>query len=127
MFCVRKKGKKILQQLKRQAYGLLKQNGELTPALESVHSELSGLVLSQTEEVSGEEEEAESRDMDEAELAGIHAEGSLGILSSTATFCSGGPGTVSAQQTVETNPSETTGKNVNQSAIIVNHLFFISP
>lgn len=123
VLCLRKKGKKILQQLKRQAYGLLKQNGDSTPALESVHSELSGLVLSQTKEVSGEEEEAESRDMDEAEreLAGIHAE------SSTATFCSGGPGTVSTQHTVETRPSETAGKNVNQSAIIVYHLFFISP
>eukprot|EP00066_Takifugu_rubripes_P027058 XP_011616324.1 PREDICTED: nuclear receptor coactivator 7-like isoform X2 [Takifugu rubripes] len=105
----RKKGKKILQQLKRQAYGLLKQNGESTPALESVHSELSGLPLRQTKEVSGEEEEAESMDMDEAEgeLGGIHAEGSLGILSSTATFCSGGQGTVSTQHTVETKPSET--------------------
>lgn len=129
VLCLRKKGKKILQQLKRQAYGLLKQNGDSTPALESVHSELSGLALSQTKEVSGEEEEAESRDMDEAEreLGGIHAEGSLGILNSTATFCSGGPGTASTRHTVETKPSETAGKDVNQLVIIVYHLFFISP
>lgn len=126
---IRKKGKKILQQLKRQAHGLLKQNAESAPALESVRSELSGLALSLTKEVSGEEEEAESRDMEEAEgeLGGKHTEGSLGTLINTATFCSGGPGTASQQHTVETKPSETAGKNVNQLAIIVYHLFFISP
>lgn len=104
---IRKKGKKILQQLKKQARGLLKQKEE------SVHSEWSGLALSLTKEVSGEEEEADSRDMNEAE-------GELdGIPSNKATFCSGGQGTASTQQMVETKPSETASKNVKLVIIIV--------
>lgn len=96
---IRKKGKKILQQLKKQARGLLKQKETSAP------SELPGLAPSLTREVSGEEEAADSRDMEEAE-------GELdGVPSNTATFCSGGQGAASTQQTVETKPSETGSKN----------------
>lgn len=102
---IRKKGKKILQHLKKQARGLLKHKEE------SIHS--FGLALSLTKEVSGEEEEAESRDMEEAE-------GELdGIPSNTATFCSEGQGTASTQQMVETKPSETASKNIMLVIIIM--------
>lgn len=97
---IRKKGKKILQQLKKQARSLLKQKEE------SVHSELAGLALSLTKEVSGVEEEADSRDMEEAEAELDR------ISNHTATFCSGGQGTASTQHTVETKPPETAGKNL---------------
>lgn len=113
---IRKKGKKILQQLKRQAHGLLKANKESALVLESVHSELSGLPLSLTKEVSGEEEEPESRDMEEAE-------GELG----TATLYSGGRGNAGTQHTVKTKTSDAAGKNVNHLLIIVYHLFFSLP
>lgn len=104
---IRKKGTKILQQLKKQARGLLKQKEE------SLHSGWPGLALSLTREVSGEEEESESRDMEEAE-------GELdGSCSNTATFCSGGQGTASTQHTVETKPSETASKNVKLAIITV--------
>ncbi|XP_070834949.1 nuclear receptor coactivator 7 isoform X2 [Chaetodon trifascialis] len=101
----RKKGKKIFQKLKsakRRAGGFPNQKGESAPALESVApSELSKLALSLTKEVSGEEEEAESRDMAEAEeelnnsRLEVLSEASVGVLgaavlSSAATFCCGG-------------------------------------
>lgn len=109
---IRKKGKKILQQLKKQARGLLKQKEE------SVHSELTGLALSLTKEVSGEEEEADSRDMEEVE-------GELdGIPSHTATFCSG-QGTASTQHTVETKPPETASKNVKLVIIVSSRQFLM--
>lgn len=103
---VRKKGKKILQQLKKQAGSLLKRKEE------SVQSELAGLALSLTKEVSGEEEEADSRDMEEAERE------LDGVPNNTATFCSEGQGTSSTQHTVETKPSETASKNVKLLIVI---------
>ncbi|XP_041668381.1 nuclear receptor coactivator 7 isoform X2 [Cheilinus undulatus] len=104
----RRKGKKIFQKLKsarRRAGGPSNQKGDSTQALVSVApSDLSGLALSLTKEVSveeEEEEEAESRDMAEAEgeldkspPEGLLEEptGVLGVavLSSAATFCCGG-------------------------------------
>lgn len=108
MCLVRKKGKQILQQLKKQARGLLKQKDE------SVQSELAGLALSLTREVSREEEEADSRDMEEAERE------LDGVPNNTATFCSEGQGTVSTQHAVETEPSETASKNVTLVINVVN-------
>lgn len=99
--------------MKRQAHVLLKANKESALVLESVHSGLSGLPLSLTKEVSGEEVEPESRDMEEAEAE-------LG----TATFYSGSRGNAGTQHTVETKTSDTAGKNVNHLLIIVYHLFF---
>ncbi|XP_027130604.1 oxidation resistance protein 1 isoform X2 [Larimichthys crocea] len=101
----RKKGKKIFQKLKstkRRAGGFPNQKGESATALQSVApSELTNLALSLTKEVSGEEEEAESRDMAEAECEldsspiEVLSEASVGslsvaVLSSAATFCCGG-------------------------------------
>lgn len=110
---IRKKGKKILQQLKRQAHGLLKQKGASTPAL-------CGLAMTLNKEVTGEEEEAESRDMEEAEgeLDGIHTEGSVDILN-TAPFWSGGQETTTTMVKMKTSAS----KKTNQS---LSPLFFIS-
>ncbi|XP_051252276.1 oxidation resistance protein 1 isoform X2 [Dicentrarchus labrax] len=101
----RKKGKKIFQKLKsaqRRAGGFPNRKGESAPAVELVApSELSSQALSLTKEVSGEEEEAESRDMAEAEgeldssPLEVLSEASVGVLgvavlSSAATFCCGG-------------------------------------
>ncbi|XP_070776155.1 nuclear receptor coactivator 7 [Enoplosus armatus] len=103
----RRRGKKIFQKLKtakRRAGGFSNQKGESVPALVSAApSDLSSLALSLTKEASGEEEEeAESRDMAEAEgeldssPLEVLSEGSVGVLgvavlSSAATFCCGGP------------------------------------
>ncbi|XP_030574571.1 nuclear receptor coactivator 7 isoform X2 [Archocentrus centrarchus] len=96
----RRKGIKIFQKLKPIKTRLLNQKGESCPPLVSAAaSDLSSLALNLTKEVS-EDEEAESRDMAEAEreLASSPVEvlaeasvGSLGVavLSSAATFCCG--------------------------------------
>lgn len=97
--------------------------------LESVaHSELSNQDVSLTKEVSGEEDEAVSRDMAEAEREldrsplGVLSEASVGVLgvavlSSAASFCCGGQEAASRLHSDETEkPSvkrETTGTNVN--------------
>nr|XP_046268609.1 nuclear receptor coactivator 7 isoform X2 [Scatophagus argus] len=113
----RKKGKKIFQKLKsakKQTVGFPNQEGESIPALESVApSELNSLALSLTKEASEEEEEAESRDMAEAEgeldssPLEVLSEASVGVLgvavlSSAATFCCGGQETESKLNTEET-------------------------
>lgn len=119
----RRKGKKIFHKLKsarRPAGGPSNQKGELAQALVSVApSDLSGLALSLTKEVSveeEEEEEEESRDMAEAEgkLDKSPPEGPLeestgvmgvGVLSSAATFCCGGQ-EVDSKAKMEQNETE---------------------
>ncbi|XP_074465813.1 nuclear receptor coactivator 7 isoform X2 [Sebastes fasciatus] len=101
----RRKGKKIFQKLKTaksRAGGFSNPKGESVPALLSVApSDFSRLALSLTREVCGEEEEAESIDMAEAEVEfdssplEVLSEASVGglgvtVLSSAATFCCGG-------------------------------------
>lgn len=124
-FLIRKKGKKIFQKLKRRAGGFPNQKGESVPALESVaHSELSNLAVGLTKEVSGEEEETECRDMAEAEREldgsrlGVLSEASVGVLSSAATFCCGGPDAASKLHPDETEKSsvksETAGTHVDR-------------
>lgn len=117
----RRKGKKIFHKLKsarRPAGGPSNQKGELAQTLVSVApSDLSGLALSLTKEVSvEEEEEEESRDMAEAEgkLDKSPPEGPLeestgvlgvGVLSSAATFCCGGQ-EVDSKAKMEQNETE---------------------
>lgn len=80
------------------------------------HSELSSLGLGLTKEGSGEEEEAESRDMAEAERQldgsplGALSEASVGVLgaavlTSAATFCCGGQEVASKLQADDTERS----------------------
>lgn len=136
-FLIRKKGKKIFQKLKRRAGGFPNQKGESVPALESVaHSELSNLALGLTKEVSGEEEEAESRDMAEAEREldgsplGVLSEASVGVLSSAATFCCGGQEVASKLRPGETEKSsvksETAGTHVDRDPSERSLIFFFS-
>ncbi|XP_044022753.1 nuclear receptor coactivator 7 isoform X2 [Siniperca chuatsi] len=118
----RRKGKKIFQKLKtakRRAGGFPNQKGESIPALVSAAPfDLSSLALSLTKEVSG-EEEAESRDMAEAEGTldssplEVLSEASVGVLgvavlSSAATFCCGGQ---EAASKVKTEPLHTSVKS----------------
>lgn len=117
---------------RRRAGGLPNQNGESVPPLESVAPpELSGLALSLTTEVSAEEEEAESRDMAEAESEldnsplEVPSEASVGVLgaavlSSAATFCCGGQEAASKllhSDDAEKSSvrSQTTGANLNNT------------
>lgn len=100
--------------MKRRGGGFPNQKGESLQALESVaHSGLSSQDVSLTKEVSGEEEEAESRDMSEAEREldrsplGVLSEASVGVLgvavlSSAASFCCGGQEAASKPHTDET-------------------------
>ncbi|XP_042356265.1 oxidation resistance protein 1 isoform X2 [Plectropomus leopardus] len=121
----RRKGKKIFQKLKTtksRAGGLPNPKAESLPALVSVApSDLSSLALSLTREVSAEEEEAESRDMAEAEVEldssplEVLSEASVGslgvaVLSSAATFCCGGQETASKMKT-ELLHTDETGKS----------------
>ncbi|XP_040916637.1 nuclear receptor coactivator 7 isoform X2 [Toxotes jaculatrix] len=100
----RRKGKKIFQKLKTtksHSGGFPNHKGESVPGLVSTaSSDLSNLALSLTKEVSG-DEEAESRDLAEAEREldrsplEVLSEASVGglgvaVLSSAATFCCGG-------------------------------------
>uniref|UniRef100_A0A673CUQ2 Uncharacterized protein n=1 Tax=Sphaeramia orbicularis TaxID=375764 RepID=A0A673CUQ2_9TELE len=99
----RRKGKTIFQKFKAtksRADGQSNHKGEIVPALVSVPTESSNLALSLTQDASG-EEEAESRDMAEAEqemdrgMLDVLSEPSVGalgvaVLSSAATFCCGG-------------------------------------
>lgn len=109
----RKKGKKILQKLKKRLGGSLNQKSESNPALESAaNSEFSSMVL-------GLEEEAGSRDMAEAEKElDAQSEVSVGVLgvavlSSAATFCCGGQEVVNKPHPVDAKKSETLGTTVN--------------
>ncbi|KAM3594861.1 uncharacterized protein V6R79_015135 [Siganus canaliculatus] len=114
----RKKGRKFLQKLKRRVGGFPNQKTESAPDLASTApSELSSLALSLTKEASGDEEEAESRDMAEAEkdldssplkVLSDASAGLLGVsvLSSAATFCCGGQEVASKLQcAMETDKS----------------------
>ncbi|XP_031703698.1 nuclear receptor coactivator 7 isoform X1 [Anarrhichthys ocellatus] len=119
----RRKGKNIFQSLKTaksRAGGFPNPKGESLPARVSVAaSDLSRLALSLTKEVSGEEEEeAESRDMAEAEVEldssplevlSEASEGDLGVadLSGAATFCCGGQEAVSKVKTEPLHTDET--------------------
>lgn len=101
---------------------------------------MSSLALSLTKEVSGEEEEeAESRDMAEAEgelnthPLEVLSEASAGVLSSAATFCCGGQETASKVKTElphadETDKSsvksQTAGTNVNSDPSVRDGSFF---
>ncbi|XP_029316323.1 nuclear receptor coactivator 7 isoform X2 [Cottoperca gobio] len=127
----RKKGKNIFQKLKTakiQAGGFPNPQRESVPALVSVApSDLSSLALSLTKEVSG-EEEAESRDMAEAEVeldsspleVLPEAVGGLGVavLSSAATFCCGGQ-EVASKVKKELLLSDETGKSSVKSQTAV--------
>ncbi len=110
--------------------GFPNQKGDSVSALESVApSDLSSLALSLTREVSAEEEEAESRDMEEAEgeldssPLDVPSEASAGVLgvavlSSAATFCCGGQEVASkllhSDETEKSSTkSQTAGMNVN--------------
>ncbi|XP_023249518.1 nuclear receptor coactivator 7-like isoform X3 [Seriola lalandi dorsalis] len=127
----RRKGKKILQKLKTsksRAGGFPNQNGESVPALVSAaSSELSSLALSLTKEVSG-DEEAESRDMAEAErefdsspLEVLSEESVSGlgvaVLSSAATFCCGGQEVASKLKTELLHSDDTEKTNKSQTAV----------
>lgn len=119
-----------MKSTKRRAGGFPNQKGESATALQSVApSELTNLALSLTKEVSGEEDEAESRDMAEAECEldsspiEVLSEASVGslsvaVLSSAATFCCGGQEAASkllhSDETVKPSvKSETAGTNAN--------------
>ncbi|KAM6917043.1 oxidation resistance protein 1 isoform 2-T2 [Lycodopsis pacificus] len=130
----RRKGKNIFQSLKTaksRAGGFPNPKGESLPARVSVAaSDLSRLALSLTKEVSGEEEEeAESRDMAEAEVEldssplevlSEASEGDLGVAdpSGAATFCCGGQEAVSE---VKTEPllTDETGMSSEKSRTAV--------
>lgn len=100
------------------------------------HSELSNLALGLTKEVSGEEEEAESRDMAEAEREldgsplGVLSEASVGVLSNAATFCCGGQEAASTLHPDETEKSsvksETAGTHVDRDPSERSFIFFFS-
>ncbi|XP_022605959.1 oxidation resistance protein 1-like isoform X2 [Seriola dumerili] len=127
----RRKGKKILQKLKTsksRAGGFPNHKGESVPALVSAaSSELSSLALSLTKEVSG-DEEAESRDMAEAErefdsspLEVLSEESVSGlgvaVLSSAATFCCGGQEVASKLKTELLHTDDTEKTNKSQTAV----------
>ncbi|XP_068582421.1 oxidation resistance protein 1 isoform X2 [Cebidichthys violaceus] len=123
----RRKGKNIFQSLKTaksRAGGFPNPKGESLPARVSVAaSDLSRLALSLTKEVSGvegeeQEEEAESRDMAEAEVEldssplevlSEASGGDLGgaVLSGAATFCCGAQEAVSRVKTEPPHADET--------------------
>lgn len=137
LFFYRGKGKKIFQKLKTsksQAGGFPNHTEELNPALVSVaSSELSSLSLGLSKQEASADEEAESRDMAEAEreldsspleVLSEESVGGLGVavLSSAATFCCGGQDVASKVKTellntgdaAKSNSSQTAGTNVNQ-------------
>ncbi|XP_059208784.1 nuclear receptor coactivator 7 isoform X2 [Centropristis striata] len=128
----RRKGRKIFQKLKTarsRAGGLLTPKAELLPALVSVApSDLSSLALSLAKVVSG-EEEAESRDMAEAEreldsspleVLSEESVGGLGVavLSSAATFCCGGQEAARKMQTELLHSGETGKSSVKSQTAV---------
>ncbi|XP_026153676.1 nuclear receptor coactivator 7 isoform X2 [Mastacembelus armatus] len=122
-----RKGKKFFQKptkSRADSYPNLKP----VPALVSaISSDLSSLGLSLTEEVSG-EEEAESRDMAEAEWEldnsplEVLSEASVGlgvtVLSSAATFCCGGQDAASKMKTQLLHTEETNKSNVKTQTAV---------
>ncbi|XP_060919673.1 nuclear receptor coactivator 7 isoform X2 [Labrus mixtus] len=142
-FQQRRKGQKILQKLKsarrRGAGGPPNQKGGSDPALVSVPlSDLSGLALSLTKEVSVAEGEAESRDMaaaegelDKIQQGGLQ-EGSAGVLgaavlSSAATFCCGGQEAAGQSKTKQLSTDETEKLSVRSHTAVAPALTAGSP
>ncbi|KAG7224178.1 hypothetical protein INR49_019913 [Caranx melampygus] len=121
----RGKGKKFFQKLKTSKNR--NHSGESVPALVSAaSSELSSLSLSLNKEACG-EEEAESKDMAEAEreldsspleVLSEESVGGLGVavLSSAATFCCGGQDVASKVKTELLNTVDTEKSNSSQTA-----------
>nr|XP_020498330.1 nuclear receptor coactivator 7-like isoform X2 [Labrus bergylta] len=142
-FQQRRKGQKILQKLKsarrRGAGGPPNQKGESDPALVSVPlSDLSGLALSLTKEVSVAEGETESRDMaaaegelDKIQQGGLQEEstGVLGaaVLSSAATFCCGGQEAAGQSKTKQLSTDETEKSSVRSQTAVAPALTAGSP
>lgn len=127
----RGKGKKIFQKLKTsksRAGGFPNHTGESVPALVcAASSELSSLSLGLSKKEASGDEEAESRDMAEAErelesspleVLSEESVGGLGVavLSSAATFCCGGQDVASKVKTELLNTGDTEKSNSSQTA-----------